>query len=424
MTSSKVLKKRASNKNSKQRILVVYRSLSSKRHFHTIRSKYNISYERIDYSIDPQVQLTNIADRNHSDLVLGIADSTSMFVSCLAKKLNHKYVSTNSIITMQHKGLFAKFATKYFPKHILSTSYINTNSSKIPTNLKYPLFIRPVRSNLSMSAYRVDSRTKLINILQQPISSKRKVARDWYIKLIKAVKLDIPYGLDINSYIIQPYLRAEQFTLDGFITNKKLKILGITRSVLTKDQHSFDRFEFPVFVPVHIMKKLEHILNQIILHSKLNNTAFNLEFFITASDNVIIIELNTRISAQFIPLFLQRYIKHPLEMNIEAAQGIFTNISVKKSPMLATCFILRKKFDSLVLRIPTKEEIKELTKSKFVIEIKIFSKENTKLSDSGQDEYSYRYASIVIKGSSKSAINREYLKTKSKLLKLIELKRV
>ena len=423
MTPSLVLQRKALNKSSnKQKILVIYQSSSNQQHFDELLTRYKIDFEKIVYSQPPQQQIEDISKRHNPDLVLGITDSASAFASRLSNYLGLKHTSLKAILTMQHKGLFAKLIAKRYLEHILLTHYVWVNKPLLPKEFKYPLFIRPVQSNMSESAFILNTRQELISTLQKRVSHSRSIKRLWQGQLLLSAGLNLPSHFDVKNYIIQPYLKADQYTLDGFIASRKLSILGITRSVFTKNQRSFDRFEFPATITPGIKKQLEKLINYIITESGLDNTAFNLEFFVTKEKQVIVIELNTRISAQFIPLFSQRFTQHPLDMNIQAAQGIQPNLTTKKSPQFATCFILRRKRNCLALNMPTKKELIDILKLKNVVQVVLFAKANTKLSDYRQDEYSYRYASIVIKGSSEFEIQKQFKIAKEKLLKLIHLK--
>ncbi|MBD3279517.1 MAG: ATP-grasp domain-containing protein [Candidatus Pacebacteria bacterium] len=401
------------NKN----VLVLLSSNAQKRFFQDLKSKYRLIFVLIDKNKSP---LTNIQvlktklkdDRLMIDAVVPVNDKTSVIASLLVQEFNLIGSRPLAVCQAQHKGI----ATKIFEElglTIGATTYLTPANFMQNLNLlDYPVFYKPVKGSLSINAGFAHSATVLQKVLIELFNQDSKYL-SWYKQVFQAY---LPSGTKTNAFVIQPVVKGRQFTADGFIYQHQVFFTGITESIMHDQFYSFKRFDFPAQLPFKLLAKLKTGVQDFAQQLDFNNSAFNVEFFVTPAQKLHFIEFNTRLSFQFTPLFNNYYQTNYLTMLIKLALG--EKPTLKKQPNLkkTSCCILRSKTDRFVNKIPSKSELKRLTTANAdLLGIRVFVKENHYLSESIQDSYSYRYASLDIQGEDFQQINKKFIELKPQL---------
>jgi glutathione synthase/RimK-type ligase-like ATP-grasp enzyme len=372
-----------------------------------LREKYDLIFRDTDYLTSPFAQakemLTSLEGRQ-LDGVVGFHDKDSPVAAIIAQKchlvgppLYAVYLGHNKVLFSQHM----KQEQLPYP----DTTIINITSTTFP-RFDYPIFIKPSKGRLSAFAFMLHSQQefeeKLAWLNQQPRDEMYTVFEDFFLHFGNA------YSSSWNWYLVQPFIDAEQYTVDAFVFDQKVHIIGVVQSIYTEDRKSFARFDLPGAFPKDLTGKLQDLLEKVVKTIGFDNNGFDLEFFLTPEGEIIIIELNTRISQGFNSLYQQYYVCSPHEMMIELCLGHMPSLEVKEKTRQISSFPLRVKHDHLVTRIPRPEEIENLKKTFDIANIEILVEEGKKLSDYWQDGYSYRYALIDIAGDNLDQIKKKY----------------
>src|SRR5262249_9663258 len=106
-----------------------------------------------------------------------------------------------------------------------------------------------------------------------------------------------------NWYHVQPFIDVAQYTVDAFVFHQKVHIMGVVQSIYTEDRKSFKRFDFPGDFPKDLTGKLQDLLEKVVKTVGFDNSGFDLEFFLTPGGELLIIEMNTRVSRGFNALY-------------------------------------------------------------------------------------------------------------------------
>ncbi len=342
--------------------------------------------------------------------VFGITDEPSIVAALVAKQLKLPGNNPKAIYRAQHKALLTQYlseCTRSAPdtKLILSVH-------EIPPNITYPAFIRPAKGSLSMHSFKVNSKHDLITLLPKVFREERPLVV-WSSQFYDtyAEKGDPP----LQAFLIQPFLDYPQYTVDGYVYRNKTFILGITSSVYTPDRKSFDRFDFPADLPVLIQKKLHHVIKKLIKRLKYDNSGFNIEFFVTPEGEIIIIELNTRLSVQFVPLMYERLNHSNIYAMTVLSMGKKPNMRTVNSTKYVSSCVLRSRTDKYVLSVPSAKQIQLLIQQNYATNIRVLVSPGCCLSEYEQDSYSYRYAIVDISGESLPQILQKLKHVKTKL---------
>lgn len=222
---------------------------------------------------------------------MGDIDDASAIASLAAKKLGLPGPSPQSVFKAQHKILFVRECERllpYFPKSI----FVDLTKKKQFVPKSYPAFIKPTRGALSIYSYMLNSSEDFHTTLEHLKALKRSDL-DWFDKLLKAsLKKKYP---STNAYIVQPFMNARQYTVDGFVSEGKINIFGFTQTIYTPDRKSFIRFDHPSTIETHVKNQIVRFLQRYTKATKYNSAGFNMEFFVSKG-KIYPIEFNTRLS--------------------------------------------------------------------------------------------------------------------------------
>lgn len=320
----------------------------------------------------------------------GIFGLTDAGMLLLAKSFYSKknFHFSKSIATLQHKALFYALLTS---EKIPVLPWVLHNVKDTNHDFIFPLFAKPVKGNFSEGSKCLESYTELKSFLLAPHLEHSKQDKSFFLKFS-------PIPLD--TYILQQYIQAPQYTADFFVENGIVHITAITESIFDKQGKSFLGFELPVKIKQQYKKKLQDYLQRIVRHLGIDGAFFNAEFFLYQNE-IYIFECNSRVSAQFLSLFSYAFKTNYFEKMIQLSQGKTIGNSLNKKLHPAHIFVFRKYSDSLVVNTPSFRQIKDLIRTYNLIELHITAKKQRYLSEIKQDAYSFRYAYATFPGTFK-----------------------
>ena len=380
-----------------------------------LKEKYDFFHIPLDYTKTPFELIEGIINYLKSkgivlDGVISLYDTESIVASYICDELRLIGPKPISIFRAQHKAIFSKIACKINPSQPL-TYLINLNDIRVP-KMDYPAFLRTVKGGGSRFAYIIHSKEELeerLNLLK----GQKRPDLEWYDLFFDSFKTPSKKSRDL--YLLQPFIEGKQYTADGFVCKGQVKIVDYTETIYSPDRKSFVRFDFPAQLDEKIKLAVSDLAQKLIQELDYDNAGFNLEFFVTNKEEVVLIELNTRPSLQFIPLFDQKYTDTIVDMVCKVALGQKSLISQKKQPRAASSFPLRAWKNYKVISVPSKIQIKKLLKEKGVLGINIFAKTGEDLTHLKNDAYSYRYGIIDMAGEDLQEILARFDKMQKKL---------
>jgi ATP-grasp domain len=401
--------------DSEERILVLCPTARDRAHFSRpeIRAAYDLELRGTDEAThEPGFDALLFLNETLQDLqarggafraVVGIDDFPACMLAALAAEaFGFPSPSFESLFLCQHKyysRLRQRDATpEATPKfHVLDISR-DPAPSDIP--MDFPVFVKPVKSYLSILARRLETFQDLSRAVGEARARLAPLA-GMFDALVGASTLDGTFrAIPGSALLVEELLSGHQVTLDGYAFRGQVVPLGIVDSIFVPGTLSFERFEYPSRLPARVHERMARAAESCIRHLGLDGTFFDIEFFYREEDDSIwIIEINGRMSSQFAPLYRMIDGIDMYAMQLRMALGKYPGGREVWDPhrdrrMVSASFVLRTFDDAYVRRIPREEDLQQLQHRFPDVFVEILVKEGERLSDELQDDESYRYALV------------------------------
>lgn len=306
----------------------------------------------------------------------------------VAQRLNIPGTPPEKVLLCQHKYYARCEQQKVVPEAVPQFCIVPPGNSMSPINLPFPLFAKPVKCSFSYAAQKVESKDQLSHIKFPSL-----LFLEPFNELIKEFT---SFEYSANYWLLEGLLEGLQVTLDGYVFEGNVVILGITDSIMFPGTICFKSFEYPSSLPLSAQEKMHDIAIRCMRGIGYEHGLFNIEFFYNpATQDVHIIEINPRFSNQFADLYEKVDGINTYELAVYLACGKRPSTKIKKGKFnIAASCVLREFENKYVQKVPTQEEIKGIKDLFPESRIEIFAEEGKKLSHTLQDGKSYRYGLI------------------------------
>ncbi len=373
--------------------------------------------EKLPKQFDPARMIKELGKLIEKHQVDGICASSdypgSILASILAQKYNLIGSDPRAVLGLQHKYYARKIAQIYVPEAVrefwvLDPANIDNESLEFP----YPVFVKAVKSRLSILAYKASSASALRTIVKE-----RQLPPAFYYPFDFFLKNYSNYNIPANYRMVETLLEGKQCTLEGFVCSNQVSIFGIVDSVMFPDNVSFKRFEYPSSLPVEIQGRMAHIAMKLMSRCGYKDGMFNIEFIWNQqTDEIYLIEVNTRMSSSFPPLYQKvdgvNSYEYLLKLVVKEQPKVYKKRG--RYPLAAIC-VLRTYKDKRVVKVPTPEQIENFYSHFPDAEYECFAKEGGLLSENIQDGYSFRYGFVILGAHDKDDLEKKFEKSKKLL---------
>ena len=218
---------------------------------------------------------------------------------------------------------------------------------KLATLLKYPVMVKPCDGSGSRGASRVDIMENL-----------KKACLD-------AMDGSILHKAEIESFIVGKEYGAESLVIDG-----EIHVLAIMKKWMTQPPYYAELgHAIPNGLPVEVEEKAIKCVKKAIIALGINQGSVNMDFLVTDSGNIHIIDVGARMGGNMIGPCIIPYgtgIDYMGNM-LKAAVGDITDWTAKEKRSVATKLLAFK--GGLVKRLP---EVDELSAAENQAEIEIY----------------------------------------------------
>jgi biotin carboxylase len=426
----------------KPTILVVCTTERDKRELAqaTIQSKYSIIFDQHDDTVmeslaqkgedwliqypdhysfihNPQQtldQLIAICQKNKVNGVLSSDDYPgSIFASIVAQKLNLPGPCPNTVLLCQHKYYGRLAQQKYIPYATPHFNLIDPQQEIKNVSISFPVFIKPAKSFFSVFAQSIQSKDQLQEEVKKSVFPSIFLRQfNWFLQGYSS------YALNAHHVLVEEKLTGWQVTLEGYVFNHEVVILGITDSIMFPGTICFQRFEYPSQLPDAVQQRMADITVTFLNNIGFNHGFFNIEYMYNEqTDQIHIIEINPRMVSQFADLY-------------EKVDGInsyalLADLAVGKKPhyiprngmyAVAASFVLRIFEDYRVVSIPTQHAIDAIYTEFPDARVQIFVQIGQRLSDAFQDGKSYRYGLVHLGARDRQELYEKFEQCKRKLV--------
>ena len=273
--------------------------------------------------------------------------------------------------------------------------------------------MKPVKSFFSAFAHTVRNPKQLTDILKNGTLPPKEYLKPFDVLL----KQYTDAAVDSHNLIAETLLEGVQCTLEGYIQEGSIMIMGIVDSVMFPGTISFERFEYPSKLPMKIQEKMSDIAMRCIHGLNLDNTPFNIEYMYNPKTEALhVIEVNPRMASQNADLFEKVDGTNGYTVAFDLATGAKPLFYPGKGKYkVAASFVLRSFEDQRLLKNPTVEMLEQLKLNFPDIRLETNLHEGQKLSEIVHDVGSYRYGLIHLGANSWEQLYDDYAYCKEKL---------
>lgn len=281
-----------------------------------------------------------------------------------------------------------------------------------PEGLRFPLWVKPVKSFGSMLAFGVAEPDAYRAALGRIAEGIGRLAEP-FDELLEHVELPAEIAaLGSHVCLAEEAITGRQLTVEGYRYHDEVVCYGVVDSVCYANSPSFLRFQYPSSVPYKVAERLFDISRRLVTKIGLEGSTFNIEYFWDPGTNAItLLEINPRHSQSHAELFTDVDGRSNHEIMLRLALGLDPKgIGPRKGryQVAAKCY-LRRFTDGIVRRHPSPQEIDAIERIVGGVTISPIAREGDLLSQARhRDGYSYHLASIYIGAVSETELTEKF----------------
>ena len=371
---------------------------------------------------DPEQEIETILRRCRAEHIQGVITTDDYPGTTVASIVAHELKLPNpkpeANLFCQHKFYSRQIQAAAAPEAAPEFHLIDVRSdAAMPPENCFPLFVKPVKSFFSVGAQTVSSRKQLAET-----KSRWAHSAAFFEPFEILFRKHTGIALGTNYLIAEGLLQGIQTTLDGYVSNGEVHVLGVVDSIIFPNTIAFQRFEYPSSLCPSVQQRMAEVACKVMPALGFDHGQFNIEFIYNpAADTVHIVEINPRMSSQFADLFEKVDGTNSYSVLLDLALGKEPRMKRRegKHPAAFSC-VLRTFQNQKVLQLPSEDEIQKLQSEFPDIRIEILATEGRKLSQQMQDTCSYRYGLLNIGGRDKEEILEVFDYCKRKLTFVFE----
>jgi biotin carboxylase len=362
-------------------------------------SEHPEDFDAIDF-IDSAVRV--VAGQDIDGVMASDDYPGSILAAAIAEKLNLPGPSPETLLLCHHKYYSRLAQRQAVPEAVPAFWLIDRKSIRAAsTALRFPLFVKPVKSFFSLFAEQVANGDELRELAERADQHLLEFVKPF--NQLFARYTTFPH--DGSHLIAETPLHGQQVTFEGGIFHGEGNIIGITDSIMYPETISFQRFEYPSVLGPAIQDRMAELALRFMYSIGFDDGLFNIEMFHDSeSDAIHIIEVNPRMCPQFADLMEKVNGVNTYEVALSIAAGI--RPTLRRETCIypaATSFVLRLFEDQVVTRVPNEEKLAAFAVRFPDARLKVLCREGHRLSEELQDGKSYRYAILNMGGQSRGA---------------------
>ena len=350
-----------------------------------LEDRYRIHYAGPDLDaggdFDPRAFLDEWASVP-ADGVVGTKDRSALLGSLLAARLGLPGPTPAALFNCQHKGRSRLLHRDVAPAATPLFAVVQSEDDG-PPPCPPPWFAKPLVGRLSQGARRIDDPAELRE-LTDPFGYAAAYARVAELAGLPAAS--------VRGFLVEELARGAEVTLEGYIHDGRVTVIGITDSVMYPGTNSFQRFEYPSALSLERQEELGELARRVVPALGLDGGFFNMEFVVPAEGPPTIIEVNGRIASQFAPMVQATHGRSTYDALVTLACGSDPAWRRTSPDGVAVSYVLRSFTDAFVESVPETED-----------GIEILVRPGLRLSEQGtNDVESYRVAIVYGAGETRA----------------------
>lgn len=358
---------------SKKRVLFVFPTAWDARQLEACREAWSDRYEVVfgepddttcpwDFDVVDYIDQAVERYRGTIDGVTSSSDYPGATVAgAIAMRLGLPGSPPETVIRCSHKYYSRLAQREVVPDATPAFQLIDpTKADGGARDLAYPCFIKPVEGAFSVMSRKLKRPEDLGEFLARP--AVQEFARDYVAIFNRLVAQLTSFSVNGSFYLAESFLRGSQVTVEGYVADGDVRVLGVVDSIMHPGTGSFARFDYPSDLRPEIQGRMAEIARRVVTHVGLRHTLFNIELiYEPVRDTIHIVEVNPRLCGQFADLYRKVDGVSGYEVALALATGEAPEIRRGDGPFaLATSFPLRTFRPVRVLRAPDAARVAEV----------------------------------------------------------------
>jgi len=352
------------------------------------------------------------------DAIVGYMDfPVSTMLPLLCEKYGTRNASLEALLKCEHKFWSRTLMREAIPEHTPAFTafdpFDDNALSKIgDADLRFPFFVKPIKSSGSRLGFRIDSPEDFDYAIERLRAEIEQISEPFNHVLERA---DLPADIrqvDGRYCMAERIIGGRQCTVEGYVHNGEVVPYGTVDSIRYPQVLSFFYYFYPSKLPRRVQDEMDAITRKIMAHIGYDNAAFNIEFFWDElQDRIWLLEINTRVSQSHCDLFeFVDGVSHQ-QVTVDLALGRKPDMPKGEGEFNVSAEFFYRVFfrDATLARVPTKAEIAVAEEQAPGTRIASNVTKGMRLSElPEQDSYSYAVASIWMGASTQATLLWNY----------------
>ena len=338
------------------------------------------------------------------DAIVGYIDfPVSTMLPLLCQKFGTRNSSLESMLKCEHKYWSRKVMAEVVPDHVPKFTAFdpfdeNALSRIGEADLRFPFFIKPIKSSGSRLGFRIDSPEDFEYATEKLRAGIGQISEPFNFVMEQADLPDDIKAVEGHYCMAEQVIGGRQCTVEGYVHEGEVVPYGTVDSIRYPQVLSFFYYLYPSTLPSRVQDEMHQITRIVMDHIGYDNAGFNIEYYWDEVQNKIwLLEINTRIAQSHCDLFeMVDGVSHQ-QVTIDLGLGRRPDMPRGEGPQeVAAEFFYRVFFtDATVARVPSRAEIEVAAEQVAGTRISSYVSRDMKLSElPEQDAYSFAVASV------------------------------
>jgi hypothetical protein len=277
-----------------------------------------------------------------ADGIVGTKDRSALLASLLAERLGLPGPKPDAVINCQHKGRSRLLHRDVAPAATLLFATVH-GADDPPPACPPPWFAKPIVGRLSQGARRVDDPAEF-----RELRDASGYSAAW--GRIAEVA-GVPQAA-VDGFLVEELARGAEVTLEGYVYEGRMTVIGITDSMMYAGTNSFERFEYPSALSLERQEELADVARRVVPALGFDGGFFNMEFVVPPEGPATLIEVNGRIASQFAPMMQAVHGRSTYGALLALACGSDPQWRPGRPDGVAVSYVLRAFTDAFVESVP------------------------------------------------------------------------
>lgn len=338
------------------------------------------------------------------DAIVGYWDfPVSTMLPILCRRYGVHGASLEAVLKCEHKYWSRLEQEKAIDEHPKFALVELDGTPEPPQNLKYPMWLKPVKSYSSELAFKVESDDKFHQAVAEISDGVGRFGEPFQYFLDLAELPPEIKDAGGSACLAEEAMSGLQAAVEGYSIDGRVEVYGALDSVNYPGTSSFQRHQYPSQLPENTVQHMEDVAKRVISHIGLNNIAFSIEFFVDPdSEDVCLLEINPRHSQSHAEIFehVDGVPNHHAMLRLALGHEPYMPYREGEWAIAGKWYYRRFDDDAVVRRAPSEDEIERIEREIPGVTVQATVREGERLSElPEQDSYSFDLAHLVVAGN-------------------------